>query len=66
MDKTLRQMAAGSLEIETGTQEVDFNAIVLDDIVPNNFHATSVAAVQNIYHITQEIAQNFQAEITSQ
>ncbi len=66
MDKTLRQMAAGSLEIETGTQEMDFNAIVLDNTVPNNFQATSVAAVQNIHHITQEIAQNFQTEITLQ
>jgi len=66
MDKTLRQMAAGSLEIETGTQEVDFDAIVLDNTVPNNFHATSVAEVQNIHYLTQEIAQNFQAEITLQ
>jgi hypothetical protein len=47
MDKTLRQIAAGSLEIETGTQAVDFGAIVLDNTVPNNFHATSVAEVQN-------------------
>jgi hypothetical protein len=62
MDKTLRQIAAGSLEIETGTQEVDFGAIVLDNTVPNNFHATSVAEVQNIYYLTQEIAQNFQVE----
>ncbi|VVM23543.1 hypothetical protein BSPWISOXPB_10542 [uncultured Gammaproteobacteria bacterium] len=30
MDKTLRQMAAGSLEIETGTQAADFDAIVLN------------------------------------
>jgi hypothetical protein len=47
---------AGSLEIETGTQAVDFGAIVLDNTVPNNFHATSVAEVQNIYYLTQEIA----------
>jgi hypothetical protein len=60
LDKTLRQIAAGSLEIETGTQAVDFCAIVLDNTVPNNFHATSVAEVQNIYYLTQEIAQNFQ------
>jgi hypothetical protein len=32
----LRQIAAGSLEIETGTQAVDFGAIVLDNTVPNN------------------------------
>ena len=66
MDKTLRQMAAGSLEIETGMQEVDFDAIILDNTVPNNFHATSVAEVHNIHYITQEIAQNFQTEITLQ
>ena len=66
MDKTLRQMAAGSLEIETGTQAADFDAIVLDNTVPNNFRATSVAEVQNIYYLTQEIAQNFQVEITLQ
>ena len=66
MDKTLRCMAAGSLEIETGTQEADFNAIVLDNIVPNNFFAKSVLEVQNIYHITREIAQDFQVEINSQ
>jgi Fic family protein len=65
-DKTLRQMAAGSLEIETGTQEVDFNAIVLDNTVPNNFHATSVLAVQNIHHATQEVAQNFNVTINPQ
>ena len=66
MDKTLRCMAAGSLEIETDTQEADFNAIVLDNIVPNNFYAKSVLEVQNIYHITREIAQDFQVEINSQ
>jgi hypothetical protein len=54
------QIAAGSLEIETGTQAVDFDAIVLDNTVPNNFRATSVAEVQNIHYLTQEIAQNFQ------
>jgi hypothetical protein len=47
MGKTLRQIAAGSLEIETGTQEVDFGAIVLDNTVPNNFHATSVRRSSN-------------------
>jgi hypothetical protein len=52
MDKTLRQMAAGSLEIETGAQEVDFDVIVLNNTVPNNFRATSVAEVQNIYYLT--------------
>ncbi|MDC9714751.1 MAG: Fic family protein [Gammaproteobacteria bacterium] len=66
MDKSIRNIAAGSLEIETGTQELDFNTIVLDNIVPNNFHATSVAEVQNIHHITQEIVQNFQVEINLQ
>ncbi len=66
MDKTLRKMASGSLEIETGTQEVDFDCIVLNNIVPNNFHATSVAEVQNIHNITQEIAQNFEVEINLQ
>ncbi len=66
MNKTLRQMAAGSLEIETGTQEFEFDAIVLDNIVPNNFHATAVAAVQNIHYLTQEIAQNFEVEINLQ
>jgi hypothetical protein len=49
-----------SLEIEAGTQAADFDAIVLDNTVPNNFHATSVAEVQNIHYLTQEIAQNFQ------
>jgi hypothetical protein len=34
--------------IMSGTQEVDFGAIVLDNTVPNNFHATSVGEVQNI------------------
>lgn len=66
MNKTLRKMAAGSLEIETGTKEADFNVIVLDNAVPNNFHATSVAEVQNIYHITQEIVQNFEVKIILQ
>jgi hypothetical protein len=33
--------------------------------VPNNFHATSVAEVQNIHYLTQEIAQNFQVEINT-
>jgi len=60
MDKTLRSMAAGSLEIETGTQELDFDSIVIDNIVPNNFQVKSVLEVQNIYNITQEIAQEFQ------
>jgi hypothetical protein len=59
-------MAAGSLEIETGAQAVDFDVIVLNNTVPNNFRATSVAEVQNIYYLTQEIAQNFQVEITLQ
>jgi hypothetical protein len=45
----LRQIAAGSLEIETGTQAVDFDAIVLDDTVPNNFRATSVAEVAILF-----------------
>lgn len=63
MDKTIRKLAAGSLEIETGTYETDFNAIVLDNIVPNHFFAKSVLEVQNIYHITQEISQSFQVEI---
>ncbi|SMN00056.1 Uncharacterized conserved protein [uncultured Candidatus Thioglobus sp.] len=66
MDKALRQMAAGSLEIETGTREIDFDAIVLDNTIPNNFRATSVAEVQNIHHITQEIAQKFDVEINAQ
>ncbi|CAC9584243.1 hypothetical protein [uncultured Gammaproteobacteria bacterium] len=66
MDKTVRNIAAGSLEIETGTQELDFNAIVLNNIVPNNFQATMVLEVQNIFHATQEITQNFQVEIDSQ
>lgn len=64
MDKTIRNIAAGSLEIETGMQEVYFSAIVLDNIVPNNFYATTILEVQNIYHITQEIVQNFQVEIS--
>lgn len=66
MDKALRRMAAGSLEIETGTKELDFDAIVLDNIVPNNFYARSVLEVQNIYHITQEVAQDFQMKISLQ
>ena len=66
MDKALRGMAAGSLEIETGTQEIDFDSIVLENIVPNNFYAKSVLEVQNIHHITQEIAQDFQVDIDSQ
>jgi hypothetical protein len=37
MGKTLRQIAAGSLEIETGTQAVDFDAIVLDAKWMNHF-----------------------------
>ncbi|MBA5249096.1 MAG: Fic family protein [Gammaproteobacteria bacterium] len=63
MDKTIREISAGSLEIETGTQEVDFNAIVLDDIMPNNFHPKNVLEVQNIYHATQETTQDFQTPI---
>lgn len=66
MDKTLRVMAAGSLEIETGTQELDFNSIVIDNIVPNNFYAKSVLEVQNIYNITKEVAEDFQVKINSQ
>ncbi|SMN15695.1 Uncharacterized conserved protein [uncultured Candidatus Thioglobus sp.] len=66
MEKTVRNIAAGSLEIETGTQELDFNAIILNNIVPNNFQATMVLEVQNIFHVTQEITQNFQVKIDSQ
>lgn len=66
IDKTLRKMAAGSLEIETGTKELEFDTIVLNNTVPNNFQASSVAEVQNIHHITQEIAQNFAVTINTQ
>jgi Fic family protein len=64
-DKAIRNIASGSLEIETGTQEVDFSKIVLNNIVPNNFYATMVLEVQNIYHITQEVSKNFQVKINS-
>jgi hypothetical protein len=42
MDKSLRQMAAGSLEIETGTQEVDFDAMCIIFCIFLNYYTLIV------------------------
>ncbi|WP_428087644.1 Fic family protein [Candidatus Thioglobus sp.] len=63
LEKSIKKMSSGSLEIETGTKETDFNLIINNDIVPNNFRAKEVLEVQNIYYLTKQVSENYQQKI---
>ncbi len=47
--------AQGSLEIETGTTEVEFNEIIKNKIMEKNIAKQKILEVNNLYNLTQKI-----------
>ncbi|OOZ42448.1 Fic family protein [Solemya elarraichensis gill symbiont] len=60
--KLVEQLSFGSLEIETGTQEKEFNQVIREEVVPAATQVKSVLEIANIYHTTWRTINRFRNE----
>jgi len=59
--KLVERLSFGSLEIETGARESDFNRVIREDAPPSRLQTRGLLEINNIYHTTARLIQQFQA-----